>query len=129
MINILTNTIKENLKENEKNKVLVLDNLIENHFLYYSIDKEQYFLVFDRLDLYFKDCNYINIFVSNELQFINIDFIKNDKLFLTIELNFNDKNFIRTFIKNVFIKSNELEFNKINNFHYENYNFNLIELF
>ena len=129
MENILINTIKENLKENENNKVLVLDNLIENHFLYYSIAKEQYFLVFDRLDLYFKDCSYINIFVSNELQFINLDFIKNDKLFLTIELNFEDKNFIKNFIKNVFIKSNDLEFNKINNFHYEKFNVNLIELF
>lgn len=127
MKNILTNTIKENLKENENNKVLVLDNLIKNHSLYYRIDKDQYYLVFDRLDLYFEDMQYLNIFISNELNFICIDFIKNNDLFLTIELNFKDKKFIKNFIENVFDKSLILNFDKIKTFEYNNKN--LIELF
>ena len=127
MINILTNTIKENLKENENNKVLVLDNLIKNHSLYYRINKDQYYLVFDRLNLYFEDMDYLNIFISNDLQFICIDFIKNYDLFLTIELNFKDKKFIDNFIDNVFDKSLTLNFDKIKTFEYNNKN--LIELF
>ena len=127
MKNILINTIKENLKENKNNKVLVLDNLIKNHSLYYRIDKDQYYLVFERLDLYFKDMDYLNIFISNELNFICIDFIKNNDLFLTIELNFKDKKFIDNFIDNVFDKSLTLNFDKIKTFEYNNKN--LIELF
>ena len=127
MKNILINTIKENLKENEKNKVLFLDNLIKNHSLYYRIDKDQYYLLFERLDLYFNDMDYLNIFISNDLQFICIDFIKNYDLFLTIELNFKDKNFIDNFIDNVFDKSLTLNFDKIKTFEYNNKN--LVELF
>lgn len=127
MKNILIKTIKENLKENENNKVLVLDNLIKNHSLYYRINKDQYYLVFDRLNLYFKDMDYLNIFISNDLQFICIDFIKNYDLFLTIELNFKDKKFIDNFIDNVFDKSLILNFDKIKTFEYNNKN--LIELF
>ena len=129
MKNILTNTIKENLKENENNKVLVLDNLIKNNSLYYRIDKDQYHLVFNRLDLYFEDMDYLNIFISNELNFICIDFIKNYDLFLTIELNFKDKKFIKNFIDNVFNKSKFLDFDKIKNIHYNTFEKNLIELF
>ena len=127
MKNILIKTIKENLKENENNKVLVLDNLIKNHSLYYRINKDQYYLVFDRLNLYFEDMDYLNIFISNDLQFICIDFIKNYDLFLTIELNFKDKKFIDNFIDNVFDKSLTLNFDKIKTFEYNNKN--LIELF
>lgn len=127
MKNILIKTIKENLKENENNKVLVLDNLIKNHSLYYRINKDQYYLVFNRLDLYFNDMDYLNIFISNDLQFICIDFIKNKDLFLTIELNFKDKKFIKNFIENVFDKSLILNFDKIKTFEYNNKN--LIELF
>lgn len=126
MENILTNTIKENLKENENNKVLVLDNLIKNHSVYYRINKDQYYLVFNRLDLYFEDVDYLNIFISNELNFMNIDFIKNNDLFLTIELNLKDK-FIENFIEHIFDKSLTLNFDKIKTFEYNNKN--LIELF
>jgi len=129
MKNILINTIKENLNKNENNKILLLDNLIKNHSLYYRIDKDQYHLVFNRLDLYFKDCAYINLFISNELNFICIDFIKNNDLFLTIELNFKDKKFIENFIDNVFDKSLTLNFDKIKNIHYNTFEKNLIELF
>lgn len=126
MKNILINTIKENLNKNENNKVLVLDNLIKDHSLYYAIDKTQYYLVIDRLDLYFKNCQYVNIFVSNELQFINIDFILNNELFLTIELNFTQKEFIKNCIDNIFDKSLILNFDKIKTLEYNNKN--LIEL-
>ena len=131
MENILIKSIKENLKEIKNNKVLVLDNLIKNHYLYYSINKDQYFLVLDRLDLYLKDMDYLNILVSNNLKFINLDFIKNEKLFLTIELNFNNHNFIENWINNILDKRLILNFDKIKNCNYENkknQNINIIEL-
>lgn len=101
MENYLINTIKENLGNEKEDKVFIIDPLTSQYELFFTIDSSQYLKINQRLELYFSNSEKINLFLCEDLQYINFDFFINNQLVLTIELNFRNEKKLKNIIEDI----------------------------